>query len=127
MFNEINVRAEVTRVESLNVRPIRKTRMLLSIAKRAKIAAGRLVALSQQYYGDNDPLCGARFREAAERLLQNYRDIRQRAGEALRVDSQPLGFGYEPRGSAYPKWSLQASGPLRKTKTGAFTESSSKG
>lgn len=105
MFSEFNVRAEISRIEALDVRPMRKARMLLAIARRAKKAAGRLVLLSRHHYRENDPLCGARFREAAQRLLNVVADVRQRAHFALGAVPEPLGYGYTSEGNAYPTWS----------------------
>lgn len=104
MFSEFNVNAEVSRVEALDVNPVRKARMLLRIARRAKSAARRLVMLSQHHFRIGDPLCGARFREAAQRLCGVHEDVRRRAGAALSAVPQPAGYGFTHEGNAYPVW-----------------------
>ena len=104
LFSEFNVRAEVSRIETLDVSPMRKARMLLSIAKRARSAARRLVLLSQHHFTIGDPLCGARFREAAHRLCGVYEEVRGRAGTVLGSVPQPVGYGFTDQGNAYPVW-----------------------
>ena len=106
MFSEFNVRAEVSQVETLDVQPIRKARMLLRIAKQAAKTAGRLSLLSQYHYRIDNPLIGARFREAAQRLVDVQQEVRLHARNALVRVPKPLGYGYTPRGNAYPSWSL---------------------
>lgn len=106
MFSEFNVRAEVSRIENLDVRPVHKARLLLKVARRARSAAGRLVLLSRYHFGIGDPLCGARFREAAQRLLAVYAEVRERARVALSQVPEPIGYGYTACGNAYPTWNL---------------------
>ena len=106
MLSEFNVRAEASHVEALEVRPMRKARMLLAIAKKVKLAARRLTLLSQYHYREGNVLIAARFREAAQRLCNVHEDVRDRAVLALRPASRSLGYGYAPRDKAYPAWKL---------------------
>ena len=104
MFSEFNVRAEVSRIEAMDANPMRKARLLLGVAKRARSAARRLVLLSQHHFKIGDPLCGARFREAAHRLCGVHEEVRGRAGAVLRAVPQPVGYGFTAEGNAYPVW-----------------------
>lgn len=106
MFSEFNVRADVSHVEALDARPLRKARMLLRIARKVRAAASRLGILSRHHYGIEDPLGGARFQEASNRLFTLYIEVRAHARAALRTASEPLGYGYAPRERAYPSWSV---------------------
>ena len=110
MFSEFNVRAEVSRVEAMDANPVRKARMLLSIAKGLRSAAGRLVLLSQHHFRAGDPLCGARFREAAHRLCEVHEEVRAKARKALRPVPEPVGYGFTAVGNAYPVWNASERG-----------------
>lgn len=112
MLSEFNVRAEVSHIEALDVSPLQKARMLLKVAKRVKAAARRLAMLSQHHYRIEDPLCGARFREAAQRLVDMHAEVRTRAAGCLRGTPKHVGYGYTPSGNAYPTWNVAELTPL---------------
>jgi hypothetical protein len=104
LLSEFNVRAEASRIEVLQANPIHKARMLLGVARRVRSAACRLVLLSQHHFRIGDPLCGARFREAAHRLCDVHEEIRAKARRILRPVPEPAGYGYTPMGNAFPLW-----------------------
>jgi hypothetical protein len=108
VLSEFNIRAEINAIEALDATPVHRTKAFLRLAKRVVSAAGRLTTLSRHYYREGDPLRGARFREAAQRLCDVHDDLRARATVALRSVPTPLGYGYAPRADAVPHWEATA-------------------
>lgn len=104
MVSEFKLRSELAALELVPDAPLRRSRRILRLARKARTAMAVMLRLARQSVSAGECEQGVRFYQAARRLALCHEELRDRARNALRSQCEKLGFGYGPQAEAYPRW-----------------------